>query len=112
MTNKCTQYTSKPSAIHWSAAKQILQYLMEICTYGILFTQGEKTMGAYMHLLAGFTDVDFAGDLNDRKSTSRWIYTFNGSPISWALKKQGLITRSSMEFELVAGLFTSVEGIW
>lgn len=37
---------------------------------------------------------------------------FNGSPISWASKKQDLITRSSMESELVTGSFASVEGIW
>ena len=80
--------------------------------YGILFTQGKTTSDTYMHLLAGYTDVDFTGDLDDRKSTSGWLYTFNGSPISWASKKQGLVTCSSMESELVAGSFASVEGIW
>ena len=80
--------------------------------YITLFTQKEKMTGAYIHPLAGFTDVDFVGDLDDRKSTSGWIYTFNGSPISWALKKQGLVTQSSMESELVAGTFASVEVIW
>jgi hypothetical protein len=62
--------------------------------------------------LAGFTDADFAGDTNDRKSTSGWIFTFNDAPISWASKKQKLVSRSSMESELIAGSFTSAEGIW
>ena len=69
-------------------------------------------MEGYGHDLIGYTDTDFAGDVNDRKSTSGWVYTFNGSPISWASKKQGLVTRSSMESELVAGSVASTEGIW
>ena len=111
-TNKCAQYTSRPTTIHWNAAKRVLRYLMETRTYGILFTQGNTTTDIYTHLLTGYTDADFAGDLDDRKSTSGWLYTFNGSPISWASKKQGLVTHSSMESELVAGSFASVEGIW
>ena len=41
-----------------------------------------------------------------------WIYTFNSTPISWASKKQGLVARSSMELELVAGSFAAAEGVW
>ena len=55
----------------------------------------------YAHNLSGYSDADFAGDVNDRKSTTGWIFTFNGTPISWALKKQTLIARSSMESELI-----------
>ena len=65
-----------------------------------------------MHPITTYTDADFAGDSNNRKSTSGWIFIFCGSPISWALKKQGLVTRSSMESELVAESFASVEGAW
>ena len=65
-------------------------------------------MDKHLHLLTGFTDADFTGDLNDRRSTLEWVFRFNNSPISWASKKQGLVTRSSMESELVAGSFTSV----
>ena len=53
--------------------------------------------------IAGFTDSDFAGDSNDTKSTSGWVFMFNGAPISWASRKQGLVMRLSMEAELVAG---------
>ena len=85
---------------------------METRIYGILFTQGKTTTDAYTHLLTSYTDADFTGDLDDRKSTSRWLYTFKSSPISWASKKQALVTCSSMDSELIAGSFESVEGIW
>ena len=49
---------------------------------------------------------------SDRKSMTGWIFTYNGVAISWVSKKQGLVTRSTMELELVAGSFTSAKGIW
>ena len=69
-------------------------------------------MEGFGHHLAGFTDANFAGDTNDRKSMTGWVFMFNNSPISWASKKQKLVTCSSMEAELVAGSITSAERIW
>ena len=111
-TNKCAQFSSKPSLAHWEAAKRIVRYLLNTKDYGITYRQEGRGVEGYGHNLVGFTDADFAGDVNDRKSTSGWIFTFNGAPISWASKKQGLVTRSSMEAELVAGSIASAEGIW
>ena len=71
-----------------------------------------KGVEGYGHNLAGFMDVDFAGDTNNRKSTTGWIFTYNSVAISWASKKQGLVTWSMMESELVAGSFMTAEGIW
>ena len=65
----------------------------------------------YAHNLAGYIDADFAGDVNDRKSTTGWVFNFNGAPISWALKKQSHVSQSLMESELIAGSFATTEGI-
>ena len=62
--------------------------------------------------LVGFSDTDFAGGINNWKSMSGWIFTFNGYTISWASKKQGLVTHSSMEVELIVGFIASIESIW
>ena len=64
------------------------------------------------HNLMGFTDTDFARDVNDQRSMSGWIFTFNGALIFQALKKQGLVTCSLMEAELMVGSIASAEGIW
>ena len=111
-TNKCAQFTSKPSLVHWEAAERIVRYLLQTCGHGITFRKEERGTEGYKHLLTGYTDADFTGDSNDRKLTSGWVFTFSGSPISWASKKQGLVTRSTMESELVTGSFASTEGIW
>ena len=110
--NKCAQFTLRPSVTHWEAAKRIVRYLMHTSEYGIRYRSEGKGVEGYAHNLAGYTDTDFAGDTSDRKSTTGWLFNFNGSPISWALKKQSHVSRSSMESKLVARLFGTMEGIW
>ena len=110
--NKCTQFTSRPNLIHWTAAKRILCYLIQTKDYGIQYGTNEHRVEGYTHCLAGFTDTDFAGDINDRKSTSGWIFTYNNSAISWTSKKQTGVFRSTMEAELIAGSSASAEAVW
>ena len=89
-TNKCTQFTSKPSLTHWETARRIIQYLIQSRDHGILYKPGGKGTAGYMHPITTYTDTDFTGNSNDRKSTSGWVFTFCGSPISWASKKKAL----------------------
>lgn len=110
--NKCAQFTSHPNLVHWIAVKRILRYLIQTRDYGIKYKTNEHRVKGYAHYLAGFTDADFAGDINDRKSTSGWIFTYNNSAISWTSKKQTGVSRSTMEAELVAGSSASAEAIW
>jgi hypothetical protein len=48
----------------------------------------------------GYTDSDYAGD--DRKSTSRYMFTLTGGAISWKISKQTVTTSSIMYAEFVA----------
>eukprot|EP00253_Pinus_taeda_P020080 PITA_20080 len=48
-------------------------------------------------LLVGFTDSDWVGDPDDRKSTIGYVFTLGSGPITWACKKQGAISLSSAE---------------
>ena len=110
--NKCAQFTSNPTLEHWAATNRILRYLIHTKDYGIIYKYDGSGIEGYNHTLIGYTDADYAGDVNDRKSTTGWIFTFNGSPICWSSKKQNIVSRSTMEAEAIAGSFTSVEGTW
>ena len=58
------RFSSKPTTEHWTALKRLLRYLKETLTRGILYNKdGSST-------IVGYTDADWAGDVNDRKSTS------------------------------------------
>ena len=112
VVNKCSQFTLNSSIHHWQAAQQIIRHLLQTKNHGITFCSIGHRIKGYAHNLSGYSDADFASDVNDRKSTTGWIFTFNGTPISWASKKQTLVARLSMELELVAGSHAAVEGVW
>eukprot|EP00253_Pinus_taeda_P013552 PITA_13552 len=63
-------------------------------------------------LLVGFTDSDWAGDADDRKSTAGYVFTLGSGPITWACKKQAAISLSSAEAEYRGGVEASKEALW
>ncbi|PNX90741.1 hypothetical protein L195_g046867, partial [Trifolium pratense] len=60
----------------------------------------------------GWSDSDYAGDLDDRKSTSGYVYMLGSSAISWSSKKQAIVTLSTTEAEFVAAASCACQGIW
>ena len=52
--------------------------------------------------LIGYSDSDNGGNIDDRKSTSGYTFHFGTSVVSWASKKQPIVTLSSSEAKYVA----------
>lgn len=85
-----------PSTKHEVAGKRILRYIRGTTGYGITYpTQDDPT-------LSGYVDSDYAGDIDDRKSTTGFVFQFGSAPISWRSRKQPVVTLSTTEAELVA----------
>lgn len=62
--------------------------------------------------LVGFTDSDYAGDLNDRKSTSGHVFMMGIGAVSWSSKKQQVIALSKTEAKFIAGASCTCQAIW
>ena len=62
-------------------------------------------------LLVGFTDSDWAGDPDDRKSTAGYVFSLGFGPVTWACKKQALAL-SLVEAEYRATVNASQEALW
>lgn len=62
--------------------------------------------------LEGWSDSDYTGDLDDRKSTSGYVYKFGSGAISWSSKKQAIVTLSTTEAEFVVASSCACQGIW
>ncbi|CAN6706510.1 unnamed protein product [Malus baccata var. baccata] len=103
--NQCCQFMHSPMTSHVVAVKRILRYLSGTLDYGIHFKPGQLHLQAY-------SDADWAGDPNDRRSTSGHIVYLGSSPISWASKKQHTVSRSSTEAEYKALAIAAAKLAW
>ncbi|KAJ8617132.1 hypothetical protein MRB53_013318 [Persea americana] len=63
-------------------------------------------------ILTGFTDSDYAGDLDDRRSTSGYVLMMGSGAISWASKKQQVVSLSTTEAEFIAAASSACQAIW
>ena len=68
--------------------------------------------GASNPILKGYTDSDMAGDLDNSKSTTGYLFTFSGGVISWQSKLQKCVALSRTEVEYIAATEAGKEMIW
>lgn len=62
--------------------------------------------------LIGYTDSDYAGDVDDRRSTSGYVFMLGGGAVAWTSKKQPIVTLSTTEAEFVAAAYGACQGVW
>ena len=63
-------------------------------------------------MLVGFTDSDWAGNPDDRKSTAGYVFSLGSRPVTWACKKQQALALSSAEAEYRVLVNASQEAWW
>ena len=107
IVSKLCRHVSKPTDLLWKAAKHVLRYLKGTATLGLQYHQSPDEES-----LQGYTDSDWAGDLDNRKSTSGFCYILSGSLISWRSKLQQSIALSASEAEYMAACFATREAVW
>ena len=76
---------SNPGKENWTIVKQVFRYLCGTSDYGLCF-QGrlglDKVFG-----IRGFADTDWVGDLDQRRSTSGYVFSIFGGAVSWMSKR-------------------------
>ena len=86
--------------------KRIMRYLQGTFNFGLLYNRcGSKKF-------VGFSDADWAGDLDDRKSTSGHLFQISGGAVTWRSKKQTCVALSTAEAEYMALASSVQEAIW
>jgi len=103
-----SRYMEAPGKEHWAAVKHILRYLKGTMGYGCKYERGAELKP----ILVGYSDSDYAGDPEDRKSTTGIGYFLGSSLVTWASQKQRIVALSSCEAEYVAAAAAACQGIW
>jgi hypothetical protein len=117
--NKLTQRMQSPTVRDSRACDRVFRYLSGTKSLGLLF--GRQRVDVSSQAAPGpastvavtvYADADWASDRIDRKSITGWIAMINGDPVSWASKKQKVVSQSSCEAELYAEAAAINETKW
>ncbi|XP_046391667.1 secreted RxLR effector protein 161-like [Ischnura elegans] len=97
---------SNPRQRDWEALKKLMRYLKQTSDMALNIYACEDLK------LTGYVDADWGGDIQDRKSTSAYIFKLGNSAISCSSRKQSSVALSTTEAEYVSAASASQEGVW
>ncbi|MCO5602379.1 hypothetical protein L7F22_056510 [Adiantum nelumboides] len=100
-----SRYMSNPGKKHWEAMKGILRYLK--ATKNMCICYGSQEL-----IVMGYTDSNYASDLDNTRSTSGYVFTMAGGVVSWRSRLQTCVTQSTTKAEYVAVSEACKEEIW
>ena len=100
-----SKFNAAPTQAHLTAVKRIFRYLKGTIELKLQYRpDGEN--------LLGYSDADWANDMDDRHSTTGNVFTMSGGAISWLSQKQTTVALSTAEAEYVALGSATQEAIW
>ncbi|KAL7000929.1 hypothetical protein U1Q18_052374 [Sarracenia purpurea var. burkii] len=105
--NTVSKYMANPGREHWKAVKWIFRYLRGTADHGILFARQQGQIS-----VVGYVDADYAGGVDDRRSTTGYVFTLAGGPICWRSMVQPLVALSTTESEYMAVTEAGKEALW
>ena len=120
------KFNANPGPDHWKAVLRIFRYLKFTGPMGIvyrysvshvdnqlvMFRSANDLGGLGNPVLSGYSDANFARDIDTRRSTSGFIFMLAGAPISWQSRAQATVALSSTEAEYIALAGAAQEAIW
>ncbi|PKU87270.1 putative mitochondrial protein [Dendrobium catenatum] len=104
-TNQVCQHMQNPTNADFSQLKRFLRYIKGTQSHGLPIVPGDITLQTY-------ADTDWAADISDRKSISGHCTFMGSNLISWSVKKQITVAKSSIEAEYRALSAATSEVIW
>ncbi|XP_074377713.1 secreted RxLR effector protein 161-like [Apium graveolens] len=91
-----SRFMETPTTTHLKSANRILRYLKSTMDYRLFYHRSNEFN------LVGYYDNDWAGDIDERKSTTEYVFFMGDTYSSWSSKKQPIVTLSTCEAEYVA----------
>jgi len=102
----CARFQANPKESHLTAVKRIIRYVNATVNYGICFSRETNLV------LAGYSDADWAGNADDRKSTSGGCFYVGTNLVAWMSQKQASISLSTAEAEYIVAESCCTQLLW
>jgi hypothetical protein len=100
-----SRFFSAPTMEHMQVALDVLRYLKGCSSLGLIFHKDSN------HLL-GYSDADWAGDVESSKSVTGFCFLLHGAAVSWLAKLQACVATSSQHAEYMSAGSAAREGVW
>jgi len=101
-----SKYMANPKESHWAVIKCIFRYLKGTIEHGLFYQKGRKIK------FTAYSDSNYAGDPDDRRSTFESVFIMRSAAVSWASKKQPVVSLSTTEAEYIAATHCACQCIW
>lgn len=100
------RFQSAPKQSHVNVVRRIFKYLQGTLDYGLWYSKNDD------FTLQAFTNADWVGCVDDKKSTSGGAFFLGGKLVSWHNKKQESISSSTVEAEYIAVVSCFTQVLW
>ena len=100
-----SRYLANPGPQHMKLARRILRYLKGTRALRLAYK-------GHLQMLKGFTDADWAGCRDTRRSTAGYLFNIGSGAISWQSKRQSVVALSTCEAEFMGQTQATKEAIW
>lgn len=94
---------------HWNAVKKIFKYLKDTKNYGLYYT---ATSSSQPLDVIGYSDADYANDLDTRRSFTGYVFIKNSAAVTWSSQRQQTVALSTTEAEFMAACAATKEAMW
>lgn len=101
-----SRYNQKPGKAHWNAVKRVFRYLKGTVDAKLVFRRDGNSE------IIGYCDADWANDIDQRRSTTGYVFLLHGAAISWNAKRQQTVALSTTEAEYMSLSSATQEAIW
>ena len=100
------RFQANPGLAHWNALLHVIGYIKNTLNYGLTYSREFELSPT------AFVDADYGGCRDTRRSTSGYIFTMAGGPVTWSSKRQATVALSTVEAEYVAMSRCAQQMIW
>ena len=101
-----SKFSSAPTEVHLTAVKRVLRYLKGTISLSL---QYKHTVNSE---IVGFSDADWASDIDSRHSTTGNVFMLSGGAICWLSQKQSTVAVCTAESEYIALSSAAQEAVW